>query len=374
MSESETNGLVFRQAQSKDLTALVELEGRCFNTDRLSKRQFQHWLKASNKVLLVAENHQGNMLGYGLVIMRKGTRLARLYSLAVDSAARGMGVGRALLEALEDHTLAFNRLFMRLEVASANVAAIRLYESLGYKSFGIYQDYYDDHSDALRMQKSIKQAHANKHLTSYPWYQQTTEFTCGPSSLMMAMASLHNNTPLTQDLELDLWREATTIYMTSGHGGCHPIGLAIAAHKRELHAEVYISQAPPLFANGVRNIHKKQILEVVEQQFVNKAEQAGIPIHYQACELTQIEQALADGGRVLILISTYQFDGKKVPHWVTVTAVDAECIYLHDPDVDPEKESPLDCQHIPIAKQDFLKLSCYGKTRLRSTVILRKLE
>jgi len=29
--------------------------------------------------------------------------------------------------------------------------------------------------------------------------------------------------------EINLWREATTIFMTSGHGGCHPIGLALAA-------------------------------------------------------------------------------------------------------------------------------------------------
>jgi len=41
-------------------------------------------------------------------------------------------------------------------VARGNHAAIKLYESLGYAVIGIYKDYYEDHQDALRMQKQLK--------------------------------------------------------------------------------------------------------------------------------------------------------------------------------------------------------------------------
>ena len=44
---------------------------------------------------------------------------------------------------------------MRLEVAVGNAGAIALYKKLGFTQFGMYTDYYDDHTDALRMQKVL---------------------------------------------------------------------------------------------------------------------------------------------------------------------------------------------------------------------------
>ncbi|MCL1487420.1 MAG: peptidase C39 family protein [Marinobacter sp.] len=66
----------------------------------------------------------------------------------------------------------------------------------------------------------------------YPYYPQTTEFTCGPAALIMAMAALNQQQSLTTLEELKIWREATTIFMLSGHGGCGPHGLALAAWHR----------------------------------------------------------------------------------------------------------------------------------------------
>src|SRR5690606_34318742 len=134
--------------------------------------------------------HDQELLGYGLVLLHKGTRLARLYSIAVDKKARGLGIGILLLQALEEKAAARGRLFMRLEVAKNNKAAISLYEKNGYRIFGEYSDYYEDHGDALRMQKRIRHISAAQLNIAIPWYRQTTEFTCGPSSLMMAMAAL----------------------------------------------------------------------------------------------------------------------------------------------------------------------------------------
>lgn len=357
-------------ADSNDINALVDLENRCFATDKLSKRQFQHWLKANNRVFLVAKSNAGNLLGYGLVIMRKGTRLARLYSIALSAEARGTGLSSKLLTALEQHTVDMGKFFMRLEVARNNETAINLYRKQGYKVFGVYQKYYEDESDALRMQKPIRQVYRAAGMKPFPWYQQTTDFTCGPAALMMAMASLDKRFAASQSTELDIWREATTIFMTSGHGGCHPLGLALAAAKRGFNAQVFMNQPVPLFTDGVRNESNKQILAIVEQQFMQQAQSAGIDIQQGELSAEQLSQIDARGGRVLCLISTYQLNGSKMPHWVTVTGIDGQCLYLHDPDLDPEKEQALDCQHIPIALEDFVPLSRYGKARLRTAVVL----
>lgn len=360
-----------RGAKYSDLAQIMALEQRCFTTDRLSKRSFQHWLKAPNCVFQVIL--RGTVVvAYGLIIMRKGTHLARLYSIAVDSEIRGLGIGKKLLLALEQQTLDKGKMFIRLEVAKNNDTAINLYKGLGYKIFGSYEHYYEDNTDALRMQKNIRQKQSLQQLNPYPWYQQTTEFTCGPSSLMMAMAKLASDVELNQALELDIWREATTIYMTSGHGGCHPYGLALAAHKRDFEVLIYVNLAGPLFIGGVRSQHKKDIMQAVENQFRQQVELANIEVRFTDISPEDIEFHIRQGASVISLISTYQLDDKKAPHWVCVTEVDEDYLYVHDPDPDDHDVESLDCQHIPIAKQDFYSMSCFGTERLRTAVVIAK--
>ncbi|RLQ22617.1 GNAT family N-acetyltransferase [Seongchinamella sediminis] len=363
-------GLAFRPAALADLDALLQLEAACFATDRLSRRSFRRWLQAPHGSLLVAER-DSTLLGYGLIWCHRGTRLARLYSLAVDPAARGQGVASGLLQALEAAAARRGRLFMRLEVAASNSAAIRLYENSGYRAFGAYPHYYEDEGDALRMQKTIQRVAAAPGARSMPWYPQSTEFTCGPAALMMAMAGLGADLALEQALELDLWREATTIYMTSGHGGCHPLGLALAAARRGFHAEVYINSSEPLFLDGVRSDNKKQVMTTVHNHFVEQAVDLNVGIVHAEIDMTQIGQWLEQGCAVLVLISTYRLDGRKSPHWVTVTAIDEHCLYVHDPDVSREDQFALDCQHLPIARDDFARMASFGAARLRTALAIR---
>jgi hypothetical protein len=57
---------------------------------------------------------------------------------------------------------------------------------------------------------------------------------------------------------------------------------------------------------------------------------------------------------------------------VVVTGIDEDCLFVHDPDIDESEQVAVDCQHIPIAKEDFDKMSAFGVQRLRAAVILRK--
>ena len=358
-------------AEPADLDALIAIENTCFKHDRLSRRRIKHWLGASNGIFCVAKLN-GEVAGYGLVLLHKGTRHARLYSLALLPACRGKGVAKQLLMALEVAAADKGRLFMRLEVAKHNDAAIGLYQQLGYRTFGEYSEYYEDAEDALRMQKRIRYPRESHKVLPAPWYRQTTEFTCGPASLMMAMAGLDVAILPSRSTELDIWREATTIFMTSGHGGCHPIGFALAAHKRGFATACYISTDEPLFVGGVRVEHKKALIADVDADFKSKALKAGLNIHYSALDACALKKFVAQGYAVLVLISTYRLDNKKTPHWVLITAVDERCLYVHDPDLDEEEQSALDCQHVPIALDDFEKMSSYGRDKLRAALVVHK--
>ncbi|MGI1680133.1 MAG: GNAT family N-acetyltransferase/peptidase C39 family protein [Cellvibrionaceae bacterium] len=360
-----------RTAAISDLNSLHTLEIQSFDSDQLSKRRLKHWISAKNGICLIAEKN-GLPLGYGLVLLHRGTRLARLYSLAVDKNTQGQGIGKILLQKLEEQAVKRGRLFMRLEVAQDNVSALTLYKKLGYVQFGAYDDYYEDHRSAERMQKRIRYVPENLKTHIVPWYQQTTDFTCGPASAMMAMASLDSTIRLNQELELDIWREATTIFMMSGHGGCHPIGLALAAKYRHFDAKVMISEKNTLFVDSVRDENKKNILHTVHNEFIAKAKKNNVEIIYDNVTQDHIEHWLHEGALVLVLISTYRMDYKKSPHWVTVVAIDDECLYVHDPDPTEGEQNDVDCQYLPIARDDFDKMSLFGQSRLRTAVIISK--
>lgn len=362
---------LYRKAELSDLDGLMRLEQACFATDRLSRRSFRHWLQAPHGILMVAERAR-DLLAYGLAWCHKGTRLARLYSLAVREDARGQGLAGAILGELEAGAAERGKLFMRLEVAVTNRAAIELYERAGYRVFGAYRHYYDDDGDALRMQKTIHRFTAASLPGQIPWYPQSTGFTCGPAALMMAMAGLGGDIALDQGTELELWREATTIYMTSGHGGCHPVGLALAAVDRGFTAQVYINTTAPLFLDGVRSEDKKRVMESVHQRYMERAAERGVDVVYGEVDLALIDDWLASGCGVLVLISTYRLDGRKCPHWVTVTGMDGQCLYVHDPDPGKEHQRALDCQHVPIARDDFARMASFGSARLRTALAIRR--
>lgn len=370
-SASAARTVLIRPVESGDLDNLVALENASFDTDRLSRRRLRHWIAANNREFWVAVSGT-QLLGYGLVLFHGATHLARLYSIAVAVQARGMGIAGKLLKTLETASANRHRFFMRLEVAVDNHAAISLYQNAGYAAFGTVADYYEDHRDALRMQKIIRYAPRRRRGHSVPWYQQTTGFTCGPAALMMAMAALDKQHRPNQATELDIWREATTIFMTSGHGGCHPVGLALSAHKRGFAATVIVNQSGPLFLEGVRDPTKKQIMTLAHEQFVQRAESKNIKIDYRDVSASDIELYIKNGGIVLALISSYLLDRKKAPHWVTITAFDDACFYIHDPDPSFEEQTGLDCEDLPIARQDFARMSRFGKERLRAAVIVSR--
>src|SRR5690554_411560 len=116
--------------------------------------------------------------------------------------------------------------------------------------------------------------------------------------------------------ELEIWREATTIFMTSGHGGCGPYGLARAALKRGLEVELHVSEAGPLVLDSVRSRDKKQIMALIQEADIAALEREQVPIVIGEYPVAQLMADLQQGKLVIALISTYVFDESKAPHWV----------------------------------------------------------
>lgn len=358
-----------RKAKVSDISQLLVLENACFDYDQLSRRNFQWMIKKGHSLFLVLE-YKSALIGYGLVLINRGTSLARLYSICTLKEFQGHGLASKLISELEtkasdDEDCAY----LRLEVKENNKSAIKLYEKLGYTKFTEKADYYDDGRAALCYEKRIRVLKKTPRL-EIPYYQQGTEFTCGPSCLLMAMKTFNPKVDINLSKELQIWREATTIFMTSGHGGCGPHGLALSAWRRGYKAEMYLSHNNVLFLGSVRNIEKKKIISLVHKDFEKKVAETNIKVHKKKFTLADLKDVLKKGGIPLVLITTYHFDNNRVPHWVVVTAYDESFVYIHDPDEEGDYSGVISRMHIPIPEDQFLKISRWGKDRLSATVVI----
>ena len=148
-----------------DLDALLALEQAAFTTDQLSRRSFRRFMASPSAALIVIEQG-GRLAGYALVLFRPGSAIARLYSIAVATAGRG--VGRMLLAASEEAARRRACNALRLEVHEHNAAAIKHYRKAGYQLFGRHLDYYDDRGDALRFEKRLDGSSTGRKDSSSP--------------------------------------------------------------------------------------------------------------------------------------------------------------------------------------------------------------
>jgi ribosomal protein S18 acetylase RimI-like enzyme len=365
------HNITLRVAQTGDLDALVAIENASFHIDRMSRRAFRRFIGVDTAALWVAVSDAVQVVGYVLVIVRANTALARLYSMAVAPDWCGKGIGQMLLDRAEEAALDFGAPILRLEVHPKNAAALHLYRKNGYQEFALYPDYYEDHSDALRMEKVLV-AQSLRRPSPLHFYHQTLPFTCGPASLMMAMNALDPAIEMDRSGEIAIWREATTIFMTSGHGGCGPLGLALAAHRRGFKADVLVSHEGPLFADTVRKAKSREVIELVHHDFTNQAHEAGIGIEIGPVSVDEIEARMAQGQMALVLISQYRIYGDKVPHWVVVSGFDDRFVYVTDPDIgeDDEPYNGSDCVSVPILRHEFDLMAKYGRSKLQAAVFI----
>jgi ribosomal protein S18 acetylase RimI-like enzyme len=360
---------MIREAVPSDLGALLDMENLSFSGDRLSRRSLAYLIKRGNATTLV-DVEDGRARGYALILYRRGTSLARLYSIVVHPDFRGLGLGLRLLESAERDALTNDCVIMRLEVRKDNTTAIKLYESHGYRLFGVVPDYYQDHEAALRFEKRLV-PHLKPDMVRVPFYKQTLDFTCGPAALMMAMKALDPRLEFSRKMELRIWRESTTIFMASGHGGCDPYGLALAASRRGFGVELFINAKAPLFVSSVRDPKKREVIRLVHEDRIEEIRESHITLHHRVLGIRELQRRFYAGAIAIVLISSYRIYHEKTPHWVVITGFDERYIYVHDSYVDVDDgKIESDSINMPILKKDFEQMSRYGKAGLKAVVML----
>jgi ribosomal protein S18 acetylase RimI-like enzyme len=351
----------FEPPSRADLDALVALERSSFAADRLSRRSWSRLIGAPSASIVVARAER-RLVGAAVVLFNRATAIARLYSLAVDPVCRGRGLGRDLLQQAVGAAVARDCALLRLECRQDNTAALRLYRGEGFAVTGRRRGFYQDGADAVVMERSLWTASGAEP----PFYRQPLDFTCGPCALMMAMAALDPSTRLDRSAEIGLWREATTVFMASGHGGCSPFGLALAASRRRFRATVYAPPPGVLFVDSVRDPDKKAVIDLAERDFLDQLRRTDAEIRHQPLRLDGLTEHVRRGDMPLVMIGLWRLHREQGAHWVTVAGFDGHVLRVLDP---ISASGP-----ITISAREFERISRYGRQRQAAAVVISRRE
>ena len=142
----------YRKLKLRDLNSIEEIERSSYPTPWSRSMFASELAKPSSLCLGAYDSDTGRLVGY-LVISRY-VDAWHVMNVAVLPDRRRQGIASMLLRRLFDLTSGRSRRGYTLEVRVSNTGAIKLYESLGFRSRGVRRGYYtDNREDALIMWK-----------------------------------------------------------------------------------------------------------------------------------------------------------------------------------------------------------------------------
>ncbi len=136
-----------KMAIMEDVADIARLEALCFSVP---------WSEAAiaetmerEEVLFLCAQENGNIAGYvgSYYCVPEGY----ITNIAVDPAFRRKGIGKALVETLLREGRKLGLSSFTLEVRKSNLAAIALYESLGFKDVGLRPRFYSAPEEDARL-------------------------------------------------------------------------------------------------------------------------------------------------------------------------------------------------------------------------------
>jgi ribosomal-protein-alanine N-acetyltransferase len=143
-----------RQAGLADLVAILRVERSSCEAAHWPEFTYAQAITSPDQIVLVA-SQASDVLGF--VIASRAASEWELENIAVSSAARRQGIGRALLEALIREARAAGATEIRQEIRVSNLAAQRLGQAVGFLQQGRRKEYYrDPQEDAILFSYLLK--------------------------------------------------------------------------------------------------------------------------------------------------------------------------------------------------------------------------
>lgn len=139
------------------LDRLFEIEMECFKSEAFTKQQIAQLLQNQNCISLIAKENN-KIIGFviGMVYVEDDVLTGHILTIDVSPSHRRKGVGIKLLQELEKIFRIKHVKISRLEVREDNIAALSLYQKLGYRKVGKLHHYYGD-AHGILLEKALAQ-------------------------------------------------------------------------------------------------------------------------------------------------------------------------------------------------------------------------
>jgi ribosomal-protein-alanine acetyltransferase len=138
------------------LGKLYEIEKQCFGQEAFTKQQLTYLLTEYNAIGLAARVNS-EIAGFAIarVDIGRNTSFGHILTVDIAPAYRRKGIAQKLLQEIETIFREKSIKECRLEVREDNVAALNLYQKLGYKKVGKLEKYYGE-AHGLYLQKTLR--------------------------------------------------------------------------------------------------------------------------------------------------------------------------------------------------------------------------
>ncbi|MFE4454523.1 peptidase C39 family protein [Streptomyces sp. NPDC056796] len=204
--------------------------------------------------------------------------------------------------------------------------------------------------------------------TEPPYYGQTTHFTCGAVTALVAQA--HAGTleaeAFDRRAELTLWREATNF------PACEPVGLGLAVRRAWPSCPVTVhldTDRPVLLGHYPENEQEWRAL--LQRASRTEAARAGVPVDPRRLPLAGIRGAIGRREHVLLLVSLAAMQGFDVPHWVLCHGAVPGALVIDDPWANaPTGDTWVDAHLLPVPDPSLDTMSVFPEEGFRGAVTI----
>ncbi len=151
----KTMAVTIEDASIRHLDRLYKIEMECFKREAFTKQQIAQLLTSHNAISLIAKENE-EIVGFiiGMLYVEDNTLVGHVLTIDISLNHRRRGVGIKLLHEIEKIFRDKQARVCRLEVREDNIAALSLYQKLGYKKVAKLEYYYGD-AHGILLEKSL---------------------------------------------------------------------------------------------------------------------------------------------------------------------------------------------------------------------------
>lgn len=195
------------------------------------------------------------------------------------------------------------------------------------------------------------------------YYRQTTEFTCGGVSALLALEAagttlLGDDSDANRLTELRTWRSATNV------PACDPLALAATVDRLRSDAqrvEVYLDSDEPVLLEHESRPDELSFRADLQRLAAIELDERGVTWHHERISMVDVAAAVADGAVALLLIDLEPLIDDPTPHWVIATSARDGVLLIDDPWVETSiGETWVTTHELPIAASELEGIVRWG--------------